>query len=177
MSLKPQDLLVVLKIVALRGDDWAYNRLATALGMSPSEVHAAVKRLLAARLMLLAPDNTVPQPAMQALEEFLLHGLRYAFFPERGALVPGMPTAHAAAPLNEHVLADQEPPPVWPDPQGTVRGYALAPLYPSVPHAARQDALLYELLALADALRDGRARERALAAQLLKQRLHVTERA
>jgi len=174
MSLKPQDLLVVLKIVALQGGDWAYGRLALELGMSPSEVHAAVKRLLAARLML--PDESgAPQPAFRALEEFLLHGLRYAFFPERGALVPGMPTAHAAAPLNTQILADGEPPPVWPDPQGSVRGYALAPLYPSAPHAARQDAALYELLALVDALRDGRARERALAATLLQQRLQVAE--
>lgn len=176
MSLKPQDVLVALKIVVMPRASWAYGRLALELGMSASEVHGAVKRLRAARLML-ADEGGAPQPAFKALEEFLLHGVRYAFYPERGALLPGMPTAHAAPPLSAEILADDEPPPVWPDAQGSARGYALQPLYPSAPFAARQDPALYELLALVDALRDGRARERALAARLLLQRLQAAEAA
>ena len=52
-----------------------------------------------------------------------------------------------------------------------MRGYAFSPLYPSVPAAALQDSRLYELLALVDAIRDGRARERNLAAKELEARL------
>jgi hypothetical protein len=62
-------------------------------------------------------------------------------------------------------------PPVWPYPEGPVRGIAFAPLHKNVPQAALADARLYELLALSDALREGRARERKLAAAELERRI------
>jgi hypothetical protein len=57
------------------------------------------------------------------------------------------------------------------DTEGPVRGYSFAPLHKNVPLAALEDARFYELLALVDALRDGRARERDLAGRELKKRL------
>jgi hypothetical protein len=51
---------------------------------------------------------------------------------------------------------------VWPFPEGEHRGVTLEPLYKSAP-AALRDPFLYELLALIDALREGRVRERKLA--------------
>ena len=63
------------------------------------------------------------------------------------------------------------PPPVWPDEEGTLRGQALYPLYPSAPLAARRDPRLYELLVLVDAIRMGNMREQQLAEDLLKERL------
>jgi hypothetical protein len=74
-------------------------------------------------------------------------------------------------PLADHFADTGEPPPVWPDPAGTVRGYALDPLYRSVPNAAARDRGLHELLALVDAIREGRARERKFAQQELERRL------
>jgi hypothetical protein len=44
-------------------------------------------------------------------------------------------------------------------------------LHKNVPQAALEDVRFYELLALVDALRDGRARERELAGRELKKRL------
>ena len=61
--------------------------------------------------------------------------------------------------------------PVWPDPDGEHRGYEFKPLCRSAPFAARKDAGLYEWLVLADALRGGRARERELAAKIVRERL------
>ncbi len=55
--------------------------------------------------------------------------------------------------------------------KGTVRGHSILPLYPSVPEAALKDKQLYELLALTDALRVGRAREKELAIMELMKRL------
>lgn len=55
--------------------------------------------------------------------------------------------------------------------RGRVRGQAIEPLYPSVPAAARKNVELYEFLALIDALRVGRARERKLAAEEISKRL------
>ena len=54
-----------------------------------------------------------------------------------------------------------------------MQGVAIKPLYRSAPRAARNSPQLYELLALVDALRTGRARERKLAEQLLEERLHT----
>ncbi len=64
--------------------------------------------------------------AAGALLEFLLHGVQVAFYPERGGVARGMPTAHAAAPLAAEIAGDDLPP-VWPDPEGTVRGETLEP--------------------------------------------------
>lgn len=169
MVLKPQDVLVLLKLVALGEKDWSYNRLAADLGMSPAEVHAAVKRALAARLAVRKDDRVVP--AIRNLGEFLVHGLRYVFVPERGEITRGMPTLHAAPPLQGMMAESSEPLPVWPDPEGEVRGSSFTPLYKSAPKAARADPVLYELLVLVDAIRGGCARERQIAIRELQLRL------
>lgn len=168
MNLKPQDILVLLKLVALEGRSWSYAWLAVQLGMSPSQLHAAVKRALNAQLAIRREDAVVPH--VRNLEEFLIHGLKYVFVPERGELTRGIPTAHAASPLKRHFASTAEPPPVWPDPEGQVRGMAFAPLYKLAPGASREDPKLYEFLVLADAIRGGRAREQQLAIRELKAR-------
>ena len=74
-------------------------------------------------------------------------------------------------PLSQQIAKSSEPPPVWPDPEGTVRGLEFSPLYKNVPAAARRDPKLYELLALVDAIRDGRVREREIAIRELTARI------
>ena len=170
MTLKPQDVVVLLKLVALGDQPWTFQRLAVELSISQSEVHAAVRRAVAAGLMTEA-SSSAGRPVRAALLEFLLHGVKYAFPPKRGELTRGVPTGYAAPPLDKAIAGSSEPPPVWPYAEGKVRGYALAPLYRTVPEAALRDAALYELLALVDAIRDGRARERTLARQALEKRL------
>ena len=169
MNLKPQDILFLLKLVSLGKKTWSFNKIAVELGMSPSEVHAAAKRALAARLAIKEDGKIWPN--IRNLEEFILHGLQYVFIPEKGELNRGMPTAYASAPLDAYLVQDNEPPPVWPDPEGEVRGESFTPLYKSAPVAAKNDAKLYELLALVDAIRGGRARERDIAKKELKKRL------
>jgi len=173
MLLKPQDILVLLKLVAQGNQPWSYNGLAVELGMSPSEVHGAIKRAIAANLAV--EFDRLIQPNFRNLEEFLIHGLRYVFVPDRGQMTRGMPTAHAALPLSRNMVQDQEPPPVWPDSEGDIRGMLFSPLYRSVPQAAKRDPVLYELLALVDGLRGGRAREREIAAKELRRRLNIHE--
>jgi len=169
MNLKPQDVLVLLKLVAIGPRAWTYASLAAELGMSSSQLHDAIGRVLKARLAVKRAGSIVPR--IRNLEGFLIHGLPYVFVPERGAMTRGLPTSHAASPLVQKIVSDGEPPPVWPDPGGEVRGITFSPLCKCAPHAARADPALYELLALVDAIRDGRARERAIAARELKQRL------
>lgn len=170
VALKPQDLVVLLKLLVLGEKRRSFAELAAELSMSASEVHACVGRAMEARLVHVADDHLYVTKA--ALKEFLLHGARYAFPPVHGATTRGVPTAHAAPPLREEVnQAAAEQPPVWPCADGEQRGLALYPLYPSVPQAARKDPKLYETLALFDALRSGTARDRNLAGRMLEARL------
>lgn len=171
MILKPQDIVYLLKLVPEHRQPRSFNVLAIELEMSPSEVHAASKRAVAAQLAV-RQDQRV-RPHFQNLQEFLVHGLRYVFVPDRGGLTRGMPTAFAAPPLSGQFQSSDEPPPVWPDPEGSVRGESFSPLYRSVPAAARRDKNLYEFLVLVDAIRGGRARERQAAIKELKKRLSV----
>ena len=160
--------MFLLKLVAIGKKSWSFNSLAIELGMSPSEVHGAGKRALAAKLAI--NEGKSMRPNMRNLEEFLLHGLQYAFVPDRGGLNRGMPTAYAASPLNSWFEDTGESPPVWPDSEGSVRGESFSPLYKSAPVAAKNDKQLYELLALVDAIRGGRAREREIAKKELLKR-------
>jgi hypothetical protein len=167
--LKPQDLVVLLKLLALGDQRRGFAELGADLSMSASEVHASVGRAEQARL--INSDLVGPRVAKVALKDFLIHGARYAFPATFGAATRGLLTAYAAPPLAGLVNQPAELPPVWPDPAGEQRGVTLHPLYPTVPQAARKDRKLYESLALFDALRGGAARERKLAAQLLAERL------
>lgn len=169
MALKPQDVMVLLKLIAIDKKGWSYNWLAVELSMSPSEVHAASKRALAAQLAVKRDGSLAPN--IRNFEEFLIYGLRYAFFPEWGGLTRGMPTLFGASPLVERIVPSAEPLPVWPDPEGEAYGSSFSPLYKSAPRAARADAGLYELLVLVDAIRGGKARERKLGIQELQDRL------
>ena len=169
MALKPQDIVVVLKLCGYGLNRPPFAQIAADLAMSASEVHGAVKRAQASHLLHGSELNG--RPNFTAIEEFLVHGVKYAFPAERGGSTRGVPTSYAAAPLNRLIAAGKEPIPVWPYPEGKKRGIALAPLYKTVPDAALRDPALYQKLALVDALRDGRVRERKLAEQELKRLL------
>jgi hypothetical protein len=166
--LKPQDIVVLLKLLTSGNKRPSYAQLAVDLYMSPSEVHASIRRARAARL-IHGPELGDCVNA-KALEEFLFHGIKYAFAAEKGGMTRGMPTASAAEPLS-HKMTQEDPVPVWPFEQGQKRGYAFLPLYKKAPQAALKDPKLYQLLALVDALRDGSARERELAKRELSARL------
>lgn len=168
--LKPQDLAIALKLVALKGQWLPYAALGDAMRMSRFEAHAAVQRLMAARLV--AQIEGPPRPVLAALRSFVIFGAPYAYPAVRGEMTIGFPTAHGAAPLKDIMAAPNEPSPVWPHPQGIARGPGLLPLYEGLSLAAMDDAMLYELLALFDALRAGQARERELAKKLLEERLN-----
>ena len=166
-SLKPQDIFVLLKLVTLAQSPWTFASLAHDLGMAASEVHAALQR--AAACHLYEPSNR--EVLAIGLTELLVHGIRFVFPAEPGALARGLPTAHSAPALLGQLRAGDDSMLVWPTEPGAVMGQALAPLHPSVPAAAAADPALYDLLALVDCLRVGRARERAVAAGLLQKRL------
>lgn len=168
MFTKPQDVLVALKL-CLDAAKRSYADLGQALGMSASEVHAAVRRLGEARLV----EPATRQVRREALRNFLVHGVPYAFPARPGEVTRGMPTAWAAPVMGKKFGGEGQLRPVWPDPEGKVQGASVPALYASVPGVARRDRALYDLLALVDALRIGRARERAFAEKELNHRLYA----
>lgn len=209
-TLKPQDVVVVLKLCAIALPNPSADSqprpsmaiLGAELGMSSSEVHAAIRRAHRSGLLLeevFSPRSRPPRekklarakgpqlgkvirfkpvrqdrPNVSAILEFLVHGLKYVFPPHRGQMTRGIATSYAAPPLDTLIARGQEPIPVWPYPAGQQRGVMLEPLYPTVPFAALRDPSLYQLLAIADALREGRARERRIAEEQLRLRLEGT---
>lgn len=168
--LKPQDLVVLLRLALEPGAAPTYSALASELGMTASEIHAGLER---ATIAQLARKDKAGKPSVvrDALKVFVEHGARYVFPAIHGGATRGMPTGYAAPPLKDKIVQPNEPPPVWPHKNGTVRGVAFYPLYPSVPEAAGRNPALYEVLVLFDSIRGGSARERALALELLGERL------
>ena len=164
-SMKPQDIVLLLKIISMQNDSWNQIPIAAALGMSQSEISESVARSKYAGL--LHPKGK--KVMKLALVEFLQHGIRYVFPQKPGAVVRGIPTAHSAAPLNNIILSEEHY--VWPSGKGNLRGQAITPLYPSVIEAVQKDARLHELLALVDAIRVGRAREKEIAFKELEFRI------
>jgi hypothetical protein len=174
VTLKPQDLLTTLALTLPRFQSatWTYSELASTLGLSVSEANAATRRAAEAGLVTSgAKRGAKPRPVRRAVLEFVDHGVRYAFFVHPGESTRGTPTAHSAPPLSALLDVSEEAALVWPDAKGKVRGQAVTPLYPTVPHAVRAVPALHEILALVDALRVGRARERELASRELAKRI------
>ncbi len=166
-----QDVALLLKICLLERPKILSKTLADELFLPPGEVSKSLNRCKESGLLYWS--DLEKRVNRSALLDFLAYGMRYVFPPKRGTLVRGVPTAAAAAPLKSHFLDDDEPPPVWPYPEGSVRGLSFSPLYKNAPKAALLDSRLYELLALCDAIRSGRTRERVLAVELLRKALNA----
>jgi len=75
------------------------RKLALELVMSPSEVHACIKRAETSRL--LHGPGLQQRPNIAALEEFLVHGLKYVFLlnvaKSLAVLLPHTPPSRCAA--------------------------------------------------------------------------------
>jgi hypothetical protein len=128
-----------------------------------------MKRARASKLV--ARDDDTYRVNRRNLVEFVVHGVRYAFPAERSVETRGIPTAHAHPLLRAQFAETDELPPVWPSAHGKTRGLGFEPLYAGAPAAAAQDDELYAMLAFIDAIRGGRARERAIAAELFESTL------
>jgi len=169
--LKGQDCVILIKLLAhLEKRDWSQRELSISLCISLSEVNASLKRLAKANLVRVGLKENQILPVTQAALEFLLHGVKYSFPVKAGEFTRGMPTGIAAPIFKDKLALGDDPLPVWPHGEGKAKGIALDPLYKSVPEALIQqpDESFYDLLALVDIIRQGRARERKIAESMLK---------
>ena len=152
--MRPQDIVVLMKLISTKGRDITNRQIAIELGISASEVSEALERCRIARLV----DDKKKQVNTLAFQEFLEHGLKYVFPIIPGRSVRGIPTGVSASPIKEKISSDRDVF-VWPDSTGNIRGYAVTPLYKTVPEAVKSDEILYKLLVIGDTFRIGRSRE------------------
>ena len=160
-NLKPQDVVILLKIIALGEKNWFHHTLALEIGMSQSEVSQSLNRSRYAGLI----DEGRKKVNKLAFTEFLLHGVAYAFPQQPGALVRGVLTAHTAEPLNKIINANEKY--VWPYAKGIDRGQAIEPLFSPVVEASLKDKELYELLTMVDAIREKEIAKKELEKRIL----------
>ena len=154
------------KIIAFKNEDWRYVDLAYSLKISSSEIAEALNRCKIARLI----DTKKKKVHVNSFREFIIYGLKYVFPAEPGPFVKGVPTAHSALPISEHISKGKDIY-VWPYINGKARGQAIVPLYKTVPVIVQEDKFFYELLVIIDTLRIGRTREITIAINELKKRL------
>lgn len=78
----------------------------------------------------------------------------------------GLPAAHSAPPLDDIIQGEESY--VWPFAEGSVRGQAIEPLRVNVPEACLKNQDFYEYMALCDAIRVGKVREKNIALEELE---------
>lgn len=140
-------------------------------GISKSQVSLSLARCYKVGLARPVGENNIPVVNIGALLEFITYGLRYVFpvFPE--GLERGIGTSCSAPVLAGKLLSSGELDLVWPAAAGKRKGLGVQPLYPGAIQAAMKDPHMYACLALLDAIRMGKARERNLALKLLKEEI------
>ena len=159
--MRPQDIVVLLKIFSLGEEEWLNKDLSTSLCISQSEISESLNRSQYAGLIGI-DKKTVQKSALFGL---LVYGIRYMFPTQAGTLAKGIPTSSSAPILRDDFPNENSL--VWPDPKMDTRGLLIEPLYPKVVEAVKLDPMLYDLLALADTFRVGNDKEVARAKELL----------
>jgi hypothetical protein len=152
----------------LPSDSYSLRGLSASIGLSKSEVSNSMARCRESGLLANDYETGLPRINRRELVNMTEHGLKYFFPVKPGAMVRGIPTGFAAPALSGRMKSAGELMLVWPDALGTERGQAVEPLYKTVPEAAKQDPVLYDYLALVDAVRLGGPRERGVAINILK---------
>ena len=162
-GMRPQDIIILLKIVAKNENNWQNKELANQLYISPSEVTESLNRSAAAGLLDGGDRKSVYK---QSLLEFIEHGLHYVFPVKAGSIENGIYTAHSHPVVHKYFKNESEY--IWPNAKGKYRGLMIEPLYDKMVPAALEDPTLYAMAALIDIIRIGRVREWKIAIEELK---------
>lgn len=168
--LKPQDVILAVKLFCKGKDDWSQAVLSQELVISVSEINAGLKRLSAAKLVEQHNDGRRWVVIRNAFKEFLLHGIKYVFPAVKSGPAVGLVTAYHHIDYQSH-FNEQPLVAVWPDAKAKTKGFAIEPLYPTVSSAAKNDPELYSWLALIDCLRDRDNEELSVAEVLLREKI------
>ena len=164
-GMRPQDIVILLKILTLKSDIWFIRDIALQLRISQSETSESIHR--SAFSGLLSSGKKVVMK--NSLMDFLEHGLQYVFPAQLGPVTRGVPTANSAEPLKSMISSNDNY--VWPSSKGTSNGQSIYPLYHCVPDIVGENEKLYETLSLVEAIRIGKFRERQLGIKILREKM------
>lgn len=163
--MKPQDIIIAVKLLLLNGEKITFAELGKSLQISASETHGAINRLKESFIY----DSFTEMIRKNALEEFLIHGIQYVFpvspdKPSRGIL-----TGYSSPFMkDDFTTGKNDDVYVWAYSGGKDRGISINPLYRTAPDICLKDMSLYHWLSVIDMLRMNRARERDVAIEHLK---------
>jgi len=160
--MRPQDVAILLKVIALADKAWQLSSLSYELHISISEISESLNRSRIAKLIDFEKKNV----SRHRLLEFLEHGVKYVFPQQPGTMTKGIATAHSHASIKHNFVSDLDF--VWPDMKGDMMGLQIEPFYPKQVLAAKADPYFYELMALMDVVRLGKIREVNYAVKQLK---------
>ncbi len=136
--LKPQDIMLLLKLAVHPNSEWTYPSLAHDLAMSVSEVHTGLKRAERSGLF----SRELRRPLGGNWRSLFCTGCATPSLPRSGAS-PG--DAHRRQPpvfLEEFPFSPEENY-VWPHPDGQQRGMSLSPLSNRSPGGHQRPAALH----------------------------------
>lgn len=176
LSLSSKDFYVLLGVVYLNPQEagprpWTYQSVGKALGLSASQVHGSLRRLLASGL--LVGEDLKAKPNRKALADFIVHGARYSFPAAAGSVKRGVPTGRWSQAFQAEDLVDEgfTQPQVWPHPLGTVKGISVTPLCDAAIIASQEHPALGRALVTFDVLRLGNVREVRVAEHFFRESL------
>lgn len=161
-GMRPQDVAILLKIVAAKNEYTQLAKLSNSLFISLSEISESLNRSQIAGLL----DQDKKRINRNNLFEFLEHGVRYVFPQKPAGMVRGIVTAHSHPFMKKSITSETNY--VWPDIKGETIGLQIEPFYPKQVEAVKEDPLFHKLLALVDVIRVGKVREIKLAVGELK---------
>ena len=159
--LQAVDLLVILKLAALGQPAASVRLVADEIGLSKSAVALSLHRLQALGLRDEAGARRINK---LALRECLQHAVRWIAPADIGPSRAGLPTAHAAPPLSSKLTGGDDPRRHPPPPRTYAGESGHAAASARTRRRRARDPKLLVLLALVDAFRIGRARDRQVAA-------------
>jgi len=148
--MRPQDIAILLNIIAQKNSHWRMTDIAQSTKISPSEISESLHRSSKVQLI----DKNKKEVQKLNLLDFLQFGLKYVFPIETAGEVRGVPTlySHNSIKFESSVYY------VWPYAEGKLIGIAIPPLYPKQAEAALENDTYYQLLLLTDLIRFGKAR-------------------
>jgi hypothetical protein len=168
-NLKPQDIIIIMKIISNKRSLWRVTDLAHELELSAGEISNALERLKTSKL--ISSDKKTPM--IRNIKEFLFYGVKYAYPARIGKVDRGILTAHSFGELRQKIVSDEKY--VWPCADGDIKGTSVSPLFKNAPQASLKDKELHEYLALIDSIRIGKVREQKLAIEILSSKLESYE--
>lgn len=161
-GIRPQDIVILLKIISFGQKPWMAKDLAISLFLSGSEVSESLNRSAYAGLI----DKNKKKVLTLNFLDFIIYGLRYTFPQQPGAMQRGMLSAFSHPRIKVRFPTDTKL--VWPDTDGHDFGLTIEPFYEKQVKAAKHDDVLYYNLCLIDMIRLGKPREVNYAKQELE---------